>query len=136
MIRRPPGSYRTATLFPYTTLFRSVAEVLPDGEFEQLPDAFSFRPLTLHAGDPTAVVELSAMAGGDAMEHFFRPVGIGLMHPVGKQLADGPVEPHDGVPCPARAVVGCRFDNLWHLIAVEAGDDGGAHHHHGDARIA
>src|SRR3546814_5451950 len=25
MIRRPPGSTRTATLFPYTTLFRSAA---------------------------------------------------------------------------------------------------------------
>src|SRR3546814_19034525 len=28
MIRRPPRSTRTDTLFPYTTLFRSVAEVL------------------------------------------------------------------------------------------------------------
>src|SRR3546814_9191741 len=27
MIRRPPRSTRTDTLFPYTTLFRSVAEV-------------------------------------------------------------------------------------------------------------
>src|SRR3546814_15561891 len=26
MIRRPPGSTRTDTLFPYTTLFRSVGE--------------------------------------------------------------------------------------------------------------
>src|SRR3546814_3211044 len=26
MIRRPPGSTRTDTLFPYTTLFRSVSE--------------------------------------------------------------------------------------------------------------
>src|SRR3546814_18222441 len=28
MIRRPPGSTRTDTLFPYTTLFRSVPTVL------------------------------------------------------------------------------------------------------------
>src|SRR3546814_1596481 len=28
MIRRPPGSTRTDTLFPYTTLFRSSANVL------------------------------------------------------------------------------------------------------------
>src|SRR3546814_709857 len=28
MIRRPPRSTRTATLFPYTTLFRSLADVL------------------------------------------------------------------------------------------------------------
>src|SRR3546814_17768165 len=30
MIRRPPGSTRTDTLFPYTTLFRSLAYDLPD----------------------------------------------------------------------------------------------------------
>src|SRR3546814_5391330 len=29
MIRRPPGSKRTDTLFPYTTLFRSAAGALP-----------------------------------------------------------------------------------------------------------
>src|SRR3546814_18424102 len=29
MIRRPPRSTRTDTLFPYTTLFRSVAEIDP-----------------------------------------------------------------------------------------------------------
>src|SRR3546814_1501701 len=31
MIRRPPRSTRTDTLFPYTTLFRSVVSVLDDG---------------------------------------------------------------------------------------------------------
>src|SRR3546814_1909279 len=31
MIRRPPRSTRTDTLFPYTTLFRSLALVLGDG---------------------------------------------------------------------------------------------------------
>src|SRR3546814_12763948 len=30
MIRRPPRSTRTDTLFPYTTLFRSIAAQLPD----------------------------------------------------------------------------------------------------------
>src|SRR3546814_4827107 len=35
MIRRPPRSTRTDTLFPYTTLFRSVAE-----PFFGLPDTF------------------------------------------------------------------------------------------------
>src|SRR3546814_7608075 len=30
MIRRPPRSTRTDTLFPYTTLFRSVEEAAPD----------------------------------------------------------------------------------------------------------
>src|SRR3546814_4544572 len=31
MIRRPPRSTRTDTLFPYTTLFRSLAPVLENG---------------------------------------------------------------------------------------------------------
>src|SRR3546814_21078874 len=31
MIRRPPRSTRTDTLFPYTTLFRSVVVLLPAG---------------------------------------------------------------------------------------------------------
>src|SRR3546814_12031670 len=40
MIRRPPGSTRTDTLFPYTTLFRSVRDgavpiLLPIGSMEQ-----------------------------------------------------------------------------------------------------
>src|SRR3546814_9545588 len=35
MIRRPPRSTRTDTLFPYTTLFRSIAEFLS----EQFPEA-------------------------------------------------------------------------------------------------
>src|SRR3546814_13651615 len=30
MIRRPPRSTRTDTLFPYTTLFRSIADTSPD----------------------------------------------------------------------------------------------------------
>src|SRR3546814_19516653 len=32
MIRRPPRSTRTDTLFPYTTLFRSLAQFLPRAE--------------------------------------------------------------------------------------------------------
>src|SRR3546814_6723214 len=39
MIRRPPRSTRTDTLFPYTTLFRSVA----DGHFDAL-QAVALRP--------------------------------------------------------------------------------------------
>src|SRR3546814_19631192 len=36
MIRRPPRSTRTDTLFPYTTLFRSEDEGQGDGERRQL----------------------------------------------------------------------------------------------------
>src|SRR3546814_18255358 len=35
MIRRPPRSTRTDTLFPYTTLFRSLGDAAVDAEHEQ-----------------------------------------------------------------------------------------------------
>src|SRR3546814_1805012 len=38
MIRRPPRSTRTDTLFPYTTLFRSLAAAARLGEFRFGPD--------------------------------------------------------------------------------------------------
>src|SRR3546814_10547545 len=41
MIRRPPRSTRTDTLFPYTTLFRSVRYVV-DRRDHPVPDADSF----------------------------------------------------------------------------------------------
>src|SRR3546814_14986260 len=38
MIRRPPGSTRTDTLFPYTTLFRSILSARPaDAEMDGVP---------------------------------------------------------------------------------------------------
>src|SRR3546814_20152807 len=36
MIRRPPRSTRTDTLFPYTTLFRSPLAMIDSGDFRQL----------------------------------------------------------------------------------------------------
>src|SRR3546814_19437837 len=38
MIRRPPRSTRTYTLFPYTTLFRSIRLVCLDVALSSLPD--------------------------------------------------------------------------------------------------
>src|SRR3546814_3061608 len=53
MIRRPPRSTRTDTLFPYTTLFRSDEAEAGRGEEhpqQELPD----RPATRDAGDEHA----------------------------------------------------------------------------------
>src|SRR3546814_8400748 len=38
MIRRPPRSTRTDTLFPYTTLFRSEADRAADAQQDQVAD--------------------------------------------------------------------------------------------------
>src|SRR3546814_494814 len=62
MIRRPPRSTRTDTLFPYTTLFRSVggAEVVLAAERVRLP---------VDAGGLVA-------AGGDAVTRLVRAPGL------------------------------------------------------------
>src|SRR3546814_3513762 len=61
MIRRPPRSTRTDTLFPYTTLFRSV-----QGQLQVAADAFDVG-LARRAGDGDVAadaVDLQAAAGG------------------------------------------------------------------------
>src|SRR3546814_17580891 len=54
MIRRPPGSTRTDTLFPYTTLFRSRQPEDQVGEREVRND-LPVRHQTLEPGDVVAV---------------------------------------------------------------------------------
>src|SRR3546814_11741328 len=64
MIRRPPRSTRTDTLFPYTTLFRSLSE---DGDpLDALVVARSpFIPGSVVRVRPIAVLWLEDEAGGD-----------------------------------------------------------------------
>src|SRR3546814_7721073 len=51
MIRRPPRSTRTDTLFPYTTLFRSA------GAAQEVGDADGRRPVVHHARPERDVTE-------------------------------------------------------------------------------
>src|SRR3546814_18166662 len=72
MIRRPPRSTRTDTLFPYTTLFRSLAKARlgVGAELEQ----------ALEDGD--LVVDVAALllqAGGDHVLHVLDS-GVALVH--------------------------------------------------------
>src|SRR3546814_8765278 len=46
MIRRPPRSTRTDTLFPYTTLFRSVKKMMSPELLNRLDKTIVFRALT------------------------------------------------------------------------------------------
>src|SRR3546814_6019857 len=55
MLRRPPRSPRTDTLFPYTTLFRSRAW-LTVGRVEQLPEKGSFFTKTIEIWNAPIVV--------------------------------------------------------------------------------
>src|SRR3546814_6216346 len=62
MIRRPPISTRTDTLFPYTTLFRSLMEHM---------DARGVKPDMIVVGEPTSVNRLGDMVkiGRRSEEH-------------------------------------------------------------------
>src|SRR3546814_17307616 len=63
MIRRPPISTRTDTLFPYTTLFRSVA--LPAGcSWSNICAVNLGAPLTADADGVCASQAITAAAGG------------------------------------------------------------------------
>src|SRR3546814_4742325 len=67
MIRRPPRSTRTDTLFPYTTLFRSESEADEDGELA--PDGIGDRAeeqlAEHHAEDEESDDELRILGLGD-----------------------------------------------------------------------
>src|SRR3546814_20548643 len=83
MIRRPPSSTRTATLFPYTTLFRSLvvghparlaadAERFPDDQLGAALGVFTHDADVIAVGDllREAVVDLAALlrCGQSAMQ--------------------------------------------------------------------
>src|SRR3546814_17215160 len=66
MIRRPPRSTRTDTLFPYTTLFRSLA----------LSTAFAAGDSDLSAKTPTMTQSVVAVAGVDWFRANSRVMGL------------------------------------------------------------
>src|SRR3546814_20939758 len=76
MIRRPPRSTRTDTLFPYTTLFRSLLQ--PIGRIDQIIGAFA-RDHELEGSDQPAgrqvVFDESALGDHDAEPVYRRLVG-------------------------------------------------------------
>src|SRR3546814_16172994 len=75
MIRRPPRSTRTDTLFPYTTLFRSAVverDLLGAGDLEALP-------LFDRAHERARVVQAAVGAGVEP--------GIAAPQPAGAQVA-------------------------------------------------
>src|SRR3546814_14355917 len=68
MIRRPPRSTRTDTLFPYTTLFRSRRSVQADGQLSRRP---GLRAGTATAGDlgNPGTLSRDLRASGESVTH-------------------------------------------------------------------
>src|SRR3546814_16376941 len=102
MIRRPPRSTRTDTLFPYTTLFRSVVAKPPRGETLHPGALRRPRSAARRAGKRQAqrilVVILDIIGPGDLL----RPFGARR----GAELVDGRIEQHFG----ARRIVILRSE--------------------------
>src|SRR3546814_13860092 len=57
MIRRPPRSTRTDTLFPYTTLFRSVGDFLYSRSFQLMVELDSMDVQRILADTPNRIAE-------------------------------------------------------------------------------
>src|SRR3546814_393944 len=65
MVRRPPRSTRTDTLFPYTTLFRSVADDVPAVVVELAAHQEVAREHLLLDDDLLAALEVDDVLHGD-----------------------------------------------------------------------
>src|SRR3546814_18568481 len=92
MIRRPPRSTRTDTLFPYTTLFRSntIRGAVQHGQidlFQQVHDEVFVRMQSLARGCPLAN---ETGATGKCIECAFRRVAVAAFDPI--------KDAHDAVP--------------------------------------
>src|SRR3546814_14317384 len=113
MIRRPPRSTRTDTLFPYTTLFRSVgAQTIKDlanamtSKRTMLNVAWSLQRAD-HGEQPFwMVVTLAAMLGQVGLPGGGFAVGYGPSNTMGKNatMFPGPT-PHPGVNKDTKSVV-------------------------------
>src|SRR3546814_17486763 len=93
MIRRPPRSTRTDTLFPYTTLFRSYGFRLPsciDNRPLKFDEWEEMRPQTISVSATPGPWELEP-TGGLVSEQVVRPTGlidpVTIVRPV-----EGPVD--------------------------------------------
>src|SRR3546814_14779740 len=81
MIRRPPGSTRTDTLFPYTTLFRSVGDDQPPAIVE-VADIAGMEPALLQNPRRFRVVAPIAVHHQLAPDQDFPVFGDADLHPL------------------------------------------------------
>src|SRR3546814_16205360 len=90
MIRRPPRSTRTDTLFPYTTLFRSVPLLGAIGHVQSPVMAFVLIVAAL------AIVSFYTSISGLVKAELFptqvRALGVGLSYAIGNALFGGTAE--------------------------------------------
>src|SRR3546814_17869076 len=117
MIRRPPRSTRTDTLFPYTTLFRSSLDPIGDELARRLPDrcdhagAFTQIGRRLHGGIDNRLRGRKAWIG---MVLFGRV----LDEKLGKPLLPGGMD--GGGERPRQSASGSLPSSRWLTVAMHA----------------
>src|SRR3546814_13665752 len=82
MIRRPPRSTRTDTLFPYTTLFRSLARLLDAGR--EVSGTAVLQIVAIDAGDD----HVTQAHVADRLGEMARLVGIQRIRPAVRNIAE------------------------------------------------
>src|SRR3546814_17844917 len=100
MIRRPPRSTRTDTLFPYTTLFRSVEanEISVTGERDGEKTIHDFiDTVTIETSDQMATFRTDVCPAGFGLPAAYNDIVISRIREVAKQ-ADIPVAAPDCAP--------------------------------------
>src|SRR3546814_17923788 len=111
MIRRPPRSTRTDTLFPYTTLFRSFASFqIYSQTLQSLGQGFVFRIL-FFAFAPNASCFVGTLSGPEDLAQMRRHIGSGQLPVRALQILDGRFIVARAKQIPADAKIGrasCR----------------------------
>src|SRR3546814_18316140 len=93
MIRRPPRSTRTDTLFPYTTLFRSSAllQAVDDLHQQRMMSDVTWRRLCEHF-DERRLIEISMLIGHyEMLAGVLNSSGLPLETATETQLANAPI---------------------------------------------
>src|SRR3546814_9395129 len=103
MIRRPPRSTRTDTLFPYTTLFRSKPAPAPRRSLKSLEAGLALYPhfqRHISLSGPVAAAQVQAISEATGFqERQIRTLGPRFrVHPVAETLAPKPLGPAVGSP--------------------------------------
>src|SRR3546814_12625348 len=87
MIRRPPRSTRTDTLFPYTTLFRSEGLArFGFGKARIIKAATVLRPVERGEFHPAHLVD-QILPGRDVLDAHDAPVGAAVLHRIEDMLS-------------------------------------------------
>src|SRR3546814_110734 len=100
MIRRPPRSTRTYTLFPYPTLFRALLA----GAAGSLMEETGIRPqITVRAGEPVQIVRKILAENDDVAALVLGAAAVGAPGPLVSHFAGLDA---GSLPCPVMVIPG------------------------------